>query len=244
MKKEEKINKINEILNHYFSNEQNPRIVSAKDMMKLFIKKGVFDPDNITGLPIRKLLRELDENQQLYLIPYIYPERKIKNTYWYFRASKDYIPTLNQTYKKQVAVKKTKSHDRTDSDEYYVIDLCNKVLNRTASQQHKFDFLCGDNGNKLPVDAYYKELNLVIEYHEKQHTESVSFFDKKMTVSGVSRGEQRKIYDERRRKVLPEHGIKLIVINYTDFGNTKKLSRNPVKDTETIRKILSDNKII
>lgn len=30
----------------------------------------------------------------------------------------------------------------------------------------------------LPVDAYYKELNIVVEYREKQHTEEVEFFDK------------------------------------------------------------------
>ena len=37
----------------------------------------------------------------------------------------------------------------------------------------------------LPVDAYYEELNLVVEYREKQHTEEIKFFDRsdKITVS-------------------------------------------------------------
>src|SRR5690606_19590909 len=111
-------------------------------------------------------------------------------------------------------------------DENYVLDLCDDILNRTASRQHKFDFLKGDMNEKghavkLPVDGYYPDLSLVIEYHERQHTEEVPFFDKvnKMTVSGVSRGVQRKIYDQRRRDVLPKYNIHLIEISYADFDH-------------------------
>ena len=141
-------------------------------------------------------------------------------------------------------VTERKDKARSDSDEYYVIGLCNKVLNRTASQQHKFDFLVGDSGKPLPVDAYYEDLKLVVEYHERQHTESVKLFDNKMTVSGVSRGEQRKSYDQRRKTELPKHGIKLVVIDYSDFGTTKKLKRDTKHDIEVVRTILSKNGFI
>lgn len=95
----------------------------------------------------------------------------------------------------------------------------------------------GDSGSKLPVDAYYPSLNLVIEFREKQHTEEVKFFDKRQTVSGVGRGEQRKLYDQRRREVLPQHGIKLIEFDYSDFEYTrsKKLVRNKVEDLKVIK---------
>lgn len=131
---------------------------------------------------------------------------------------------------------------RTNSDEYYVIDLCDEVLGVEASRQHKFDFLVGDAGTKLPVDAYYESLNLVIEYHEKQHMEKVSFFDKddKLTVSGVSRGEQRKIYDQRRQDVLPEHGIKLVIISYSDFGTSKNLKRDKDNDISVVKQMLAE----
>ena len=136
------------------------------------------------------------------------------------------------------------SKPKIDKDEFYVLNLCDKILNLNSSRQHKFDFLLGDknkNGNaaKLPVDSFYKELNLVIEYCERQHTESVSFFDKpyKITVSGVHRGEQRKIYDQRRRKVLPENNIKLIEISYSDFAfdGQKRIIRNIQADEIIIR---------
>ena len=132
-------------------------------------------------------------------------------------------------------------------DEHYVLDICDKILGHTSSRQHKFGFLLGDtnsNGSaaKLPVDAYYDKLKLVIEYRERQHTESVTFFDKpdRMTLSGVHRGEQRKIYDERRRKLIPKNGLTLVEISYMDFNhdNQKRIIRNQKQDTEVIRKFL------
>ena len=83
-----------------------------------------------------------------------------------------------------------------------------------------------------------------MEYRELQHTEAVPFFDKpdKKTVSGVPRGEQRKLYDKRRREVLPEHGITLIEISYFDFmyeGKSKRLVRNKEKDLDVVRNKLS-----
>ncbi len=136
-----------------------------------------------------------------------------------------------------------KASGRKASDEHYVIDLCDELLGVPAERQYRFDFLRGDTGVSLPVDAYYPDLNLVIEYHESQHTQSTPFFDNKITASGVSRGEQRRIYDERRRLILPEHGIKLIIISYTDFGTTKRLNRNKVYDLQVVKTILINNGI-
>lgn len=129
---------------------------------------------------------------------------------------------------------------RKGSDEEYVINLCDEVLGLRASRQHRFDFLKGDTGRKLPVDAYYEELKLVVEYHECQHTEAVPLFDNKPTVSGVSRGEQRRNYDERRRNILPQHGINLVIISYSDFGTSKKLVRNHDKDFEVVKEKLKE----
>lgn len=92
-----------------------------------------------------------------------------------------------------------------------------------------------DTGVKLPVDAYYKDLNLVVEYYEKQHTESVKIFNR-MTISGVSRDEQRRIYDERRKEVLPQHGINVVVISYSDFkfDSRMRIIRNEKEDLEIV----------
>ena len=153
----------------------------------------------------------------------------------------------NTIPQKNVVVKKTLTAKSNSKDEHYVLDLCDKVLGIISHRQHKFDFLLGDPNKKgvsakLPVDSYYRELNLVIEYRERQHTESVNFFDKpsKMTVSGVHRGEQRKIYDERRRMILPKHNIDLIEISFTDFNydRQKRIIRNPGIDIEIVKQKL------
>lgn len=127
------------------------------------------------------------------------------------------------------------------SDEAYIIDLCDEILGIKASRQHYFDFLTGDTGRKLPVDAFYERLNLVVEYCEKQHTEAVGFFDKRITASGISRGEQRKKYDERRRVLLPQNNIVLIEFDYSEFGHnrSKRLLRNIENDQIIIKSKLS-----
>lgn len=153
------------------------------------------------------------------------------------------MTNLNEILNKfQKYVKKGKARD-----EDYVIDLCDEMLNESASRQHHFDFLRGDPGKdgkpgrKLPVDAYYESRKLVVEYNEKQHSEPVALFDTKETASGVSRGEQRRIYDERRKEVLPQHGIEVVIISYKDFkyDGQKRIIRNKEHDLEIVKKKLN-----
>ena len=131
-----------------------------------------------------------------------------------------------------VTNKGASSRLRTDSDEQYVIDLCDAVLLLFAIRQHRFSFLLGDadrlgRQRALPVDAWYPSIKTVVEYRERQHSESISFFDRRMTVSGMGRGEQRQVYDERRRAILPRHGILLVEFDYSEFENRNgRLLRN------------------
>ena len=125
-------------------------------------------------------------------------------------------------------------------DELYVIDLCDEILGLKAKRQHRFPFLLGDSGKGLPVDAYYEEMNLVVEYCERQHSEAVPFFDRRLTVSGVGRSEQRRIYDKRRREVLPQYGIRLVSIAFSDFeyDGRKRIVRDRQRDITIIKKKL------
>jgi hypothetical protein len=78
---------------------------------------------------------------------------------------------------------------------------------------------------------------------ESQHSRETLFFDKpdKLTVSGVHRGAQRRLYDERRAVVLPRHGITLLKLNLFDFpnGGGKKLQRQRDQDKRIVRKKLA-----
>lgn len=122
-------------------------------------------------------------------------------------------------------------------DEEYILDICDELLGQKCLRQHRFNFLTGDTGRKLPVDGYYEDLALVIEYRERQHTESVPFFDHRLTASGVTRDQQRQIYDQRRRDLLPKYGIQLVELNYTEFPHNlrKRLLRILDKDVLQLR---------
>jgi len=80
----EKINTINKVVTNYF--KANPTIskILAKELMPDFIKAGIFNKDHKEGLPIRNILRDLDKQKQLALLPHILAERKKVNTNWYF----------------------------------------------------------------------------------------------------------------------------------------------------------------
>jgi len=84
-----KIEKINQVLGNYFEKNKGVKRVPALSMMEHFVEAGIFNTDYVRpGLPIRNLLRELDENNQLYLIPYVVVERKDKKRYWFFEPLK------------------------------------------------------------------------------------------------------------------------------------------------------------
>ena len=119
-------------------------------------------------------------------------------------------------------------------DENYIVDICDNLLELKASRGHRFAFLRGDPGKNgihlpLPVDAYYPELNLVVEYHEHQHFEDVALFNRRIVSSGITRGEQRRKYDLRRNQVLPQNGITLVEFAYHEFQHDarKRLRRVP-----------------
>lgn len=137
----------------------------------------------------------------------------------------------------KISVPKTKAQTTVARDEHYIINLCDEVIGEKAIRQHKFDFLKGDTGHRLPVDAFYHSKNLVIEYRERQHAEAVSFFDKRITASGISRGDQRKKYDELRRNLLPKNGFNLIEFDYHEFNHNsqKRLLRSTTDDLKTIK---------
>ena len=136
---------------------------------------------------------------------------------------------------------------RPYSDEHYILELCDKVLGVKGCRQHRFEFLRGDvgprggRGLRLPVDAYYASLDLVIEYRERQHSEKVPHFDRRPTVSGMPRGEQRKKYDGRRETVLHENHIELVKLDYSDFAHDarKRLRRDIAADKAVLREKLA-----
>ncbi len=253
MKDLSKVEKINKVIEEYFNANASQTIVPVKELMSAFIKAGIFTKDIKRGLPIRLILRDLDASNQLDLIPSVHAERHEEHTYWYFIPTNATIP--DAPYKQE---KKKLENDaiatRLNNDETYVISLCDEVLSLKANRQKRFDFLLGDlhkNGKTqtlLPVDAYYEELQLVVEYKEIQNYRPLAVIEEKddeeenEKVKSVSREEQRRIYDERRAKVLPENEISMIVISYSDFAydDKNKIIRDKESDLKIVQTALKD----
>jgi len=97
------------------------------------------------------------------------------------------------------------------------IKLFERVLGARAHREHTFDFLRGDQtpkrpqGSRLPVDAYFAEYSLVLEYLGEQHFEDNPLMNRR-----PGRLEQRPRYVQRRLEVLPQHGIKVICVRYDE----------------------------
>jgi len=171
----EKLKLINSTVEDYFSKNKSVILVPAKDLMPEFISAGIFISDSKNGLPIRKVLRDLDKKNSLHLVPQVYADRKTANVNWYFQRSKT-SATIPKIKIEQAVIAAPKVKIIQDKDETYVLNLCDEVLKTKGFRQHRFPFLLGDTGTKLPVDMYYPDLKLVIEYREYQHTNAVLFF--------------------------------------------------------------------
>lgn len=136
---------------------------------------------------------------------------------------------------------------KRDRDATYVLDICDLLLGIAGSREHTFEWLAGDLSPKtgrcrlLPVDSYWESLRLVVEVLETQHWMETPHFDKPdvLTVSGVHRGLQRKLYDQRRVELVPLHGLELIAIPVSAFEvRSKKIVRQPESDVEVVRGLL------
>jgi hypothetical protein len=241
----EEINKINQVIQAYF--EKNPSIseIPVKDLMPEFIRAGVFVKDEKKGLPIRKVLRDLDANDQLNQIPFVYADRKDKNVYWYFRRdlSTNFSKPNESTTDFENSNPALISSGR---DKNYVLNLCDQVLKQKGSRLHQFDFLVDDIQTKFTVDTYYSELNLVIDYHEFYKPKVVKRFEKDEIPApgGIAREEERNLYDQRRTAALPANGITVVEINYTDFSLNEKnlIERDLEEDLRVVSQLLKSVK--
>lgn len=134
--------------------------------------------------------------------------------------------------------------------ERYCARLVRDALQCTGYiENYRFDFLRGDptlkrpKGITLPVDAYYPDANLVLEFREGQHySDCFSFRDGRITATGQTRKEQRLKYDKRRETVLPPRGIRLLIIY--DYQLTGDYQEDLIFIKEATKELMSGHKHI
>ena len=83
-----------------------------------------------------------------------------------------------------------------------------------------FDWLITDKGTKMRIDFFIENIDLCIEYDGKQHEEYIPFFhrDKKAFLDQKER-------DKVKEKLIKEHNLILIRINYKDDISEKNIKK-------------------
>lgn len=173
-----KIPQINKAIQEYFEQHPSENKLLAKELMPYFIQKGIFGSDQREGLPIRKILRDIDAKGQLALIPFVLPERKSTNTNWYFiRSNKGNSHT--ESAQKTVAIKpQLQSVIHSKQSFAPVIDQECTVLilgslpgdeslrkgEYYANPNNHFWKLVGSLFGHLP-DSYAARVNLLLQHH-------------------------------------------------------------------------------
>lgn len=237
---EENLKKINDVISHYFDTNTSQDWISVNVIMPHLIEAGVFTKDKKRGLPIRKLLRELDKQVALHKIPTAHAHKNQDQVYWYFvRAGKSYIPTqpVNTISKKEKGVLNIEN-----SDEFYLVNLCDELLQQEASRKHTFNTLVGSQHKrgkgrtKLPLAAYYEDLKLVIEF--LRHDQDFDALDKKAQARII----QIKRYHQLKKKAVLQKNLLFIEINYDAFtcDDTNKLTRNIAQDKLVLKGYLKN----
>jgi hypothetical protein len=81
-----KIGRIDQVVRDYFQEHPDSEEILAKELMPLFIEKGIFKMNHRDGLPIRNILRDLDSENKLSFLKHVLVIRHSVNRNWYFRA--------------------------------------------------------------------------------------------------------------------------------------------------------------
>lgn len=245
--KKDNIDQINNVIKNYFNNNTKVNWIAIKDIMPDMVSAGVFNKDVKKGLPFRKVLRALDKDNKLDRIPLIHAERTETAVYWYLVREGANLPKNDAIV--TVSKKEKLKESRERSDEFYILNICDELLNEKSSRKHTFASLVGDlhkrgkTRTKLPLAAFYNDANLVIEFLDKQNkTEQEIEKLKVMTVSGITRGEQIIKYKNKRKDILKKKNINLIEIDYALFEQDKEqnLKREKNEDEKLLKKILKN----
>jgi hypothetical protein len=124
----------------------------------------------------------------------------------------------------------------------YIIGLLTEILGEEPEREKRYSWALGDLSAKtglrvaLPFDAVWESRRLIVEVDEDQHRLEVLIMDKPdvLTVSGVHRGEQRRIYAIRKRAAARDQGYLVLEIPWERRPPPER------RDREADRRLLED----
>lgn len=219
-----KTTQINIVLKEYFELNKNVQKVPVAFMMPYFVLAGIYKNDDSKGTSIKNLLRNLESKQALHTIPFAKSYKGKVYTKWYFVRA-DYKPEANQIAKKP----EIKIPFR-ETDAFYILGLCKKILKSKCEKLKNFEFpkpfeSLDVKTEKVKVDGYFEAYRLAIVYQDKR------YFDL-LKAHKITKPEEAK---------FESIGLKLLQISYKNFPHDSagKIKRNILEDLEILRNLLA-----
>uniref|UniRef100_UPI00404925EF hypothetical protein n=1 Tax=Flavobacterium sp. TaxID=239 RepID=UPI00404925EF len=219
-----KTTQINIVLKEYFELNKNVQKVPVAFMMPYFVLAGIYKKDDSKGTSIKNLLRNLEAKQALKTIPFAKSYKGKVYTKWYFVRA-DYKPEANQIAKKpEIKI----PHRETDA--FYILALCNKILKSKCEKLKNFEFPKPSESldvkiEKVKVEGYFEAYQLAIVYQDKM------YFD-------LLKAHKIKKHEEAKFEAI---GLKLLEISFKKFPHNASgnLKRNIREDLEIVRNLLA-----
>lgn len=125
-----------------------------------------------------------------------------------------------------------------------MIAILEEALGEPAEPQKRFPWALGDpdaagHSVQPPFDAVWEARRLIVEVDEDRHRVSYPFWDNpdRLAVSGVPRGQQRHIYDERKRSAARVRGYVVVEIPWE--RRPTPAQRNRLADTRKLQQLLA-----
>jgi hypothetical protein len=154
-----------------------------------------------------------------------------------FHSEERIMPSRMLAMKARQVQESVRSHGKYRADQSAIwADISERASRRDAASPSMA--MAGIYEKDLPsLQEYLRHFSLI-----GSQVGAVPFFDKRSTVSGISRSEQRSAYDQRRRDVLPTRGVNLIEFSINEFPHdgSKRLLRDVEEDKRIIFEKLKD----
>jgi hypothetical protein len=108
--------------------------------------------------------------------------------------------------------------------EKFALGLISEITGIDYVPQKKWEWLISNIGTKLPVDGYYEELNLVVEFDGAQHRKPL------VNMGGIEKYKTQVENDKIKDSKMIEHGIKLLRIDSRESWYDKDYMIDKLKE--------------
>jgi hypothetical protein len=142
-----------------------------------------------------------------------YPTRRLFNILSKY-SDNVYRKRYKESWNKTVVRYGFKVSNQNPSEKY-ALGLISEITGVNFIPQKKWEWLTSEKGTKLPVDGYFEELNLVVEFDGAQHRKPL------INMGGIEKHKTQIENDKIKDNEIPKHSIKLLRIDSRESWHDK-----------------------